>query len=328
MVLATQCVAPGKVEFVELPPPSPKPGQAVVRTLLMSLCGSDVQYAYYADERKYPFPVATTGHEIIGVVEEVDAPASDLKPGDLVLALAPHHEGATELYCTSAENVLPLPTGKPLEHLLMAQQLGTVIYSCKRLPNIVDKDVAVIGQGSAGLFWNAMCRRLGARRVIGMDLVDARVAAATRFGATHALNNARTDPVAAVQEILGGKLADLVIEAAGNEEAILLAPQLARQEGHLFYFGIPRRERFEFDFEAFFRKFLHTQSMTGAMLEPGRRSFRLALELIASGEIDASPLPTHRFPFARIREALELARTCADGALKIIIEMPAYQKAK
>ena len=44
---AMQCLAPGKVSFIETPKPELKPGHALVKTMLVSLCGSDVHMVYY-----------------------------------------------------------------------------------------------------------------------------------------------------------------------------------------------------------------------------------------------------------------------------------------
>lgn len=323
---AVQVVAPSRAEFVTAPMPILRPGHALVRALLLSLCGSDVRMLYYAPSEEYPCAIGTTGHEMIGVVEAVDAPESALKAGDIALTLAPYHTAMAEYFVAPVENVLVLPRGRPLEHLLMAQQLGTVIYACTRLPNVVGKDIVVIGQGSAGLFFDAKLRRMGANRVIGLDVKEARVAAGLEFGATHTLNCAKTDPLQAVQEITAGQLADVVIEAAGEVDAINLAPELIKVGGHLLFFGIPRETDFVFNYWTLFRKYCHTTTAGASTLfDPGRRSFRMALDLIDRGEIDVSPMITHQFPFERVVEAYELARTRLDGAIKVIIEMPGYR---
>ncbi len=322
---AVQLVAPGKVAYVDTPQPALKPGYALVRTKLLSLCGSDVHAAYYEDAQHYPQKPGVTGHEMIGVVEAVDAPGCDLKVGTVALTLAPYQEAMAEYYLAPVEDVLVLPPSKrPWEHFLMAQQLGTVIYACKRIPNIMGKDVAVIGQGSAGLFFDAMCRRMGAEKVIGLDLMQARVDAGLRFGATHTVNNSKEDAVQAVERITDGKLADVVIEAAGEVETINLTAHLVKQYGQLLYFGVPRATIFTFDFWTFFRKYCYTTSSGSSAFEPGRRSFRMALDLVGSGAIDVSTMVTHRFPFERVQEAYDLAKSREDGAVKIVIEMPGY----
>ncbi len=319
---AVQVVGRGRVELVEAPAPTLRPGQVLVRPLLISLCGSDVRVVYHLPEDAYPLPVGAAGHEVIGVVEAVAAPGCSVQAGEVALVLLPEERGMAELLAARAEDVLPLPPGAPLEHLLMAQQLGTVIYAAKHLPSLIDRDVAIIGQGSAGLFFAWLCRRLGAACIIGLDVKEARLAAGRRLGATHTVDSAREDPLLAVARLTEGKLADVVIEACGEAEAIALAPELVKVGGHLLYFGIPRAERIAFDFTVLFRKYCHTTSVAGAGGEPGLRSFRQALAWIAAGEVDVSPLVTHRLPFARVAAAYELARTRDDGAIKVVVEMP------
>jgi threonine dehydrogenase-like Zn-dependent dehydrogenase len=325
MMQAVQCIAAGAPRFIEAPKPELKPGYALVKTRLVSLCGSDVHMVYYEPPERYPFPRGTSGHEMIGVVEAVAGPGGDLKPGDIALTMAPYHTAMAEYFLAPVEHVLVLPPGKPQEHLLMAQQLGTVIFASQRLPSLINKDVAIIGLGSAGLFFAAMCRRLGAARVIALDIVAHRAAVAPRFGATHALCNATDDAVQAVAEITGGQMADVVIEAAGEERSINLAPALVKTYGHILFFGIPRAYGFAFDYEMFFRKYCTTTSIAGAAFEPGLKSTRAALDLVASGAIDVSPLLTHRLPFDRVQEGYQLARDRNDGAVKIVIEMPGYR---
>ena len=319
---AVRVVAPGKAEFIEAQVDGLKPGYALVRTMLLSVCGSDVRMVYYAPEEAYPFAAGTSGHEMVGVVEAVDAPGSGIKVGDVALTLAPYHRAMTEYFLAPIEDVLVLPEGSPLDHLLMAQQLGTVIYACKRLGNVIGKDVVVIGQGSAGLFFDAMLRRMGARQVIGLDVKDGRVAAGLEFGATSTVNTAQIDALQAVEELTEGKLADLVVEAVGEVDAINLAAHLVRMKGQLLYFGILRAPRFEFDYWTFFRKYCDTVTSSDAMFEPERTSFRQALNLIAQGEIDVTLMLTHRLPFEQVLEAYELAKTRDDGVIKIVIEMP------
>jgi L-iditol 2-dehydrogenase len=314
------------VQFVDAPKPELKPGHALIKTMLISLCGSDVHMVYYTDPREYPFGLGTSGHEVVGVVEAVDAPGHSLRPGDIALVLAPYQTAMSEYFLAPAEDVLVLPKNRPLEQLLMGQQLGTVIFGSKRLPNLMGKDVAIIGQGSVGLFFDFICRRMGAEKVIALDIVEARVAAASKFGATHAINNAREDAFTAVGRITGGRLVDVVIEAAGEVETINLAPRLMMQGGHLLYFGVPRLTTLDFDFWTFYRKYGTTQSISGAAFEPGRKSCWAALDLIARGEIDVTPILTHRLRFDQLMQGYELARTRDDGAIKIVIEMPGYRQ--
>jgi threonine dehydrogenase-like Zn-dependent dehydrogenase len=319
---AVQVVARGKAKFVDAPVPEIRPGHVLVRTRRLSLCGSDIRMLHHAPEEAYPFPPGTTGHEMVGVVAAVAEPESGLRIGDAVLALAPGHQAMAEFYLAPLEHVIPLPAGLPMEQLLQAQQFGTVLFACQRLPNVISKTVCVIGQGSAGLFFDYQLRLMGARRVIALDLENFRLERSNAFGATHTIHNAAVEPAAAIRELNGGELADLVVEAAGEVASINLAVDLVRNGGDILFFGYPRGQIIPFNFEELFHKCCRAHTIVGATVEANQVSTRIALDLIASRRIDVSPLLTHRFRFADVMDAYEMHRTRGDRCVKIVIEMP------
>lgn len=319
---ASQVVARGKVKLVDVPVPMLRPGHALVRTRRISLCGSDIRMLHHAPESAYPFPPGTTGHEMVGVIEDLDAPGSPLRIGDTVLALAPNHEAMAEYFLAPLEHVIPLPSTLPIEQLLQAQQLGTVLFACQRLPDVTGKTVAVIGQGSAGLFFDFHLRRMGAHRVIALDIDAFRLDRSLAFGATHTIHNAVANPCHAIQEIMGGELADVVVEAAGEVSAINLAIDLVRKSGDILFFGYPRGQSIPFNFESLFHKCCTARTIVGATVEANQASTRMAVDLVASAKIDVSGIITHRLPFADVADAYELHRTRGEQCLKIVIEMP------
>ena len=319
---SVQVVSRGVAEFVDADKPEVQPGHALIRCAYLSLCGSDVQMLHYAADDAYPFPPGTTGHEMVGIIEAVGDAGGPLRPGDRVLSLAPGHRAMCEFYLAPYEHIIPLPDELPLPELLQAQQLGTVIYASQRLPNIVGKDVAVIGQGSAGLWFNFHLRRLGARKVVALDIEDFRLERSASFGADLTLNNANEDPVAFLKDALNGELPDLVVEAAGEVDAINLSMQLVRKYGDILFFGYPRAQTFAFDFDEYYHKCCRAQTIVGASNEPNLTSMHIAVDLVASGQANAKELITHHVPFTETIAAYEQHRTRSDGAVKIVIEMP------
>ncbi len=310
----------GRVEVVEIPEPRLEPGHALVRLEQVALCGSDLRRLYYPRPEDLPLPVGAPGHELVGTVEAVDG-AGGLQVGQRALILSPYENSMMERLVAPADCVLPLPEGAPAEELLMGQQLGTVLYAARFLPPVLGRTAAVIGQGSAGLCWDRVLRRLGAARVIALDITEARVQAALRFGATHGVNNSRLEAVAAVKAITGGELPDLVVEACGEPSGINLAIALVRVGGRIQFFGVPHEAGFPLDYWTLFRKYCTTHSTGRSSFEPDKWHFRLALELIASREVDVQGMVTHHFPLERVAEAYELARTREDGALKVVVDM-------
>jgi D-arabinose 1-dehydrogenase-like Zn-dependent alcohol dehydrogenase len=103
---AVQVMAPGRAEFIEMPKPTLKPGHALIRTRRLSLCGSDTRMLHYAPVDHYPFPPATTGHEMVGLVEAIDAPGSGVKVGDMALVLVDGHLAMSEYYLAPVDKVL------------------------------------------------------------------------------------------------------------------------------------------------------------------------------------------------------------------------------
>jgi threonine dehydrogenase-like Zn-dependent dehydrogenase len=318
---AVQVVAPGRIEFVEIPKPELRPGHALIRIDKVSLCGSDTWMVYYDRPDRYPFPPGTSGHEVVGVVEALGAPDADLQVGDRVLVLVDGHRGMAEYYLAPVEKVFRLPEDKPVEVMLQAQQLGTVIYACQWLPNLVGKDVAVIGQGSAGLWFDFMARRMGARRVIGIDLQAHRLAVSHLYGATDTIHNANVDAQEALHALTHGALADVVIEAAGEGATFNMAYHLVKREGDILCFGVPRTKTIEFDYETFFWKYPRVKTICEAQREPNQASTRLALDILARGELDPSPILTHRFSLDQVADAYELQRMRDEGAIKIVVDI-------
>ena len=329
---AVQITAPGRSEIIEIPKPVAGAGEALIRPTQLSLCGSDTHVFYFSAPEAYPLPPGRSGHEVIGVVEAIEG-ESEVNVGDTVLALVDTNQGMAEYAIAPAKNLLALKPGLSTEELLQAQQLGTVFYASQHLPNIVNKDVALIGQGSAGLWWAYVLRRLGARKVIAVDPQAHRLALSPHYGATHTVhnvsadsasaNNGGVDALEAVAEITGGQLADVVVEAAGEIDSLNLALDLVKRYGFIFNFGIPRVEGpMPFRMLDYFRKCVTTQSMVGALGDPDHSCTRMALELIASGEADAAPMLTHHFPFEQVQDAYELQYTRDEGAVKIVVDMP------
>ena len=135
-----------------------------------------------------------------------------------------------------------LPDEGSLDDWIMCQPSGTVLYSCQQMPNLLGKNVVVMGQGSIGLSFTMITSRIGARNVITVDLLDYRLEASKTFGSTHQLNPERDNLEEAVSEITGGVGADVVVEAAGYADTFNMCFRLVRQNGTCIIFGIQEEE--------------------------------------------------------------------------------------
>jgi L-iditol 2-dehydrogenase len=321
LVKAARWAGVGQVVCEDVPVPSVADGEILVRTAYASICGSDL-HTVFLNAPPQPAAAGYPGHESVG--EVVESRCDGWEPGDCVLTV-PH---AMDGRCLAEFQALPgsacirLPTTAPLSHLLMAQQLGTVIYALRSHPlDLVGKDAVVIGQGSAGAFFTFMLKRAGAARVLVSDKSPARLAYSRQLGADLAVDAGAADFRSAVMAATGDRGAGVVVEAVGSREAFPLSLELAEPGATIVWFGLPEDgDDYPFSFQDFFRRRLTAHTKFGAQGEPGLESFRYAVRMIADGAIDVAPLLSHMLPIEQVGEAFRIAHDRSDNALKVSIK--------
>lgn len=326
-MLAGHFPAPGRVELVDAPEPCLKnppgssdgTGRIVFQPECGCLCGSDLPYFEGTDPR-YPAQIGHSLHEMIGTV--IDTDGTRFRPGDRVLAVPVDQQGLFERFIVDEQRAIPLDPRALEEHALLAQPLGTVLFALKKLPEVMDKDVAVVGQGPIGQLFCAALRNLGAREIIAIDRLESRLRTSPQMGATATICTTEQDAIERVREITGGAMADIVVEAVGhNDQALNLCIDLCRQAGRILYFGVPPDRIHEIRWRDLFVKNLTVHTSVNPDF---RRDFPLAMRWIGEGRIDVSKIITHRFPLAAIQEAYETFSERKEGALKVLVEFPTW----
>lgn len=312
---ALQLTAPRTFKPVELPDPStPQPGHVVVKLETASVCGSDMPYFTGGTAKPYPLDVGLSIHECIGRVAH--SGTDRFKPGDKVLALPFSQVGLFEYLSLPEGRVFSLRPDAPPHHVL-AQPLATVLWGMRKLPRVLGKRVVVLGQGPIGIYFDRMLANAGARQVIGIDRIAARLEVAGQMGATDRIDASKTDVVDAVETLTNGDMADIVVEAVGHQpETVELAIELAAREGDVLLFGVPTEERYPFPMMRFFRKNLN---LLGTVDPDLGRYFPLAIDMVNRGAVDVTPLATHRFSVSELTEAFTLVEKKADGVLKALV---------
>ncbi len=312
-------------ELTEVRPPDE--GDVVVRTQLAAICGSDLHVVFMGtairpDMDVTKLPHGAPGHEGIGEVVESRHP--EFKKGERVLTVP----GPPLTRCFAEYQTLPggscikVPEDRPLEQLLMAQQLGTIIYALRQNPvDVVGRNVMVLGQGSAGVFFAYMLKRSGAAKVIVSDLSETRLDAGRRINSADVALMAGNDHVKeAVMDHTEGQGVDYLVEAVGRKETQLEAVDYMKLDGSMLFFGLPDTSSpIPFKFQEFFRKRITASTTYGTQFEPDLVSFRMALDLIVKGEIDVSRLVSHTFPIEQIDEAMHQAHEDIKNTLKVAL---------
>jgi threonine dehydrogenase-like Zn-dependent dehydrogenase len=262
---------PGDVRIDTVPDPKiVKPTDAVVRITHACICGSDLWF--YRGDAPWK-PGWRTGHEWMGIVEDVGSEVRSLKKGDRVLAPFAYSDGTCEFckknvqtscleggYWGGSENDggqgeavrAPLADGSLVkipdtaandEKLLAAilpltDVMGTGHHAALSAGVGPGSTVAVVGDGAVGLCAVLAAKRLGAERIIAFSRHADRAALAKRFGATDIVAERGDEAVAKALEMTNGG-PECVLECVGNEGSMAMASGMARPGGMIGFVGVP-----------------------------------------------------------------------------------------
>lgn len=312
----------GVVDVADFPVPQIVGEQILVQMQYASICGSDVHVVF--NQMHTPALLGCPGypgHEGTGVVVASRSPR--FAEGTSVLTVPLPSAGGcfAEMQAIDVTQVVRLPADQDTRRLLLAQQLGTTIYAFRKFTREgrpVPRSAAIIGCGSAGLFFLQQLRRIGTGLLLVSDRNTARLATARRLGATVAVQAPNESIVDAVRDYTNGLGADLVIEAAGYDTCRAQAVEAVRDHGTIGLFGYPeRRGTSPFPVERAFRKALSVEWISGTQREPGLRSFHDAVDAISDGLIEVDHCLERMFVLDQAATAMAAARDDGHGAAKI-----------
>lgn len=324
---------PGQVEWIELEEPVAGLGEVILRPLACGICTTDVKLvrAGYTGGPRYAL-----GHELVGEVVATGEGAW-WQVGDRVVA-APYVSCGACYYCLRGQPTLcphlfensltpgglaervriprplaerglfPVPDGVPNrvsdEIAALSEPLGCCVQGVDACRVTVGDAVLVIGDGPMGLLCAAVARAYGASPVIVAGLTPHRLAAAVAHYADVAVNPAEENLQAVIADLTGGRGADAVLVAVSSAEAVQSGLDALRPGGVLNAFaGVPEGTTVPLDL----RQLHYQQLVLTGTFGVGPAHLARALQMLSSGQVDAGPLITARFPFARAADALGYA---------------------
>ncbi|MDQ6432895.1 quinone oxidoreductase [Mesorhizobium sp. LHD-90] len=208
---------PEVLTYEEADPGKPGPGQVLVRQTAIGLNFIDV----YFRTGLYPAPNGlplTPGGEAAGTVKEVGEGVDWLKPGDRVAYTTPLGAYAEERVI-AADRLVRVPDGVSDDEAAAAMLKGlTAEYLLRRTFAVKRGDTILFhaAAGGVGLIAGQWAKHLGAT-VIGTAGSADKVALAKKHGYDHVIDYRDSDFVAAVKDITGGKLCDVVYDSVGKD---------------------------------------------------------------------------------------------------------------
>jgi L-iditol 2-dehydrogenase len=213
-------------------------------------------------------------------------------------------------------NMQEIPDGVSYEEAALTEPLACVLHGAEEAQVKLGDKVAIIGAGPIGLLHLLTAKRMGAAKVVVVDIVDDRLRFAEKLGADGVINGKSEDPAKRVKELTGGYGADVVVEAIGLPATWEQALSLVRKGGTVLEFGgCPPGTEVKVTAENVHYGELRVQGAFHA----NPLHFRRALDLIASRVIDMRPLVTGRMQLEDIRRAFDVLST-SKTEIKIAIE--------
>jgi len=342
-MLAYTYIEHGKFELIEKPKPGLKdPCDAIVRVTLGSICTSDLHIKHGSVPRA--LPGTTVGHEMVGIVEQVGADVTSIRPGDRVTvnvetfcgecffcrhgyvnnctdanggwALGCRIDGGQAEYVRvpyADQGLNRIPDAVSDEQALFVGDVLATGFWAARISEITEKDtVLIIGAGPTGICTLLCVMLKHPRRIIVCEKFPERI----RLVREHYPDVQVVEPEDCREIVLrssdhGG--ADVVLEVAGTDDTFRLAWECARPNAIVTVVALYDRPQV-----------LPLPDMYGKNL-----TFKTGgvdgcdcaeiLRLIEEGKIDTTPLITHRFPLNEIEEAYRIFENKLEGVMKVAV---------
>jgi Zn-dependent alcohol dehydrogenase len=177
--------------------------------------------------------------------------------------------------------------------------------------------MAVFGVGGIGLNVVQGGVLAGAAKIVAVDVNREKLALAEAFGATHAVDASRTDPVETIRTLTGGG-ADYTFEAVGNLATIQQALDAVAPGGTLTIVGVPKiGSRFEFVVHTLYNNKAILGCRYGAARP--RTDFPMLADLYLTGRLKIDELITRHYALDQVAGAIDDLKsgTLARGVFRL-----------
>ena len=303
------------------------------------ICGTDLE--------KIEGQLGTSGilgHEVSGTIEKVTEDVKSYKGGDRVVA---HHHvpcyhcpdcsrgnftlcndfkksnidpcGFAEYFRVPQFNVergavIPLPPELSFEEGAMIEPTACCLRALRRARVQETDNILVIGLGPTGLTQIQILRKTTTGKIIGSDIIDARLKLGKKLGADETVNALREEVTTYARRIAKDGV-DLAVVSTGNEKALNQAIGSVRKGGRVLLFGAPSQEAsYELNLSDLFSRQISIFSSYSCI----EAEMEEAIRLVSEQRLDLKSLISDRFRLKESQKAMEFAKA-SKTAIKTIV---------
>lgn len=255
-----------QLEYVDFPDPEYGVDDLLIKVRACGICGSDIHGFDGSSGRRVP-PLIM-GHEASGEVAAAGTSVNDFKVGDRVtfdsmiscgrckfcasgeinlcdnrqvMGVSPgdyrRHGAFAEYVVVPRRIAFHLPDAVTFEHAAMVEPVSVVVHATNLAPKKLGQTAVVVGTGMIGLLAVQALKAAGYGRVFAIDLEDRKLEIAKQLGADAAVNPKNTDAAKAIQDLTGGRGADLAMECVGATAPVQTAIACVRKGGAVTLVG-------------------------------------------------------------------------------------------
>jgi predicted dehydrogenase/threonine dehydrogenase-like Zn-dependent dehydrogenase len=264
-----------------------------------------------------PLPL---GYCNVGIVNSAGVDAVDFNVGDRVVSNGPH----ADVVRVAKNLCAKIPDNVTDEEAVFTVVASIGLQGIRLVAPTLGESIVVTGVGLIGLLTVQLLRAQGCR-VLAIDFDDAKLALAKQFGAEICNPGRGEDPVAAGLAFSRGKGVDAVIITASTKsnDPVTQAARMSRKRGRIVLVGVTGLELNRADFYEKELSFQVSCSYGPGRYDPNyeeggqdypmafvrwtqQRNFEAILDMMSSGQLDVTPLITHRFEFELAADAYQV----------------------
>ena len=300
-----------KLVYKDVPEPTIKNIEVLVRVRACGICGSDVHGLDGSTGRRIP-PIIM-GHEASGEIAEIGDGVVNWKKGDRVTfdsTVYPLHDwftlegkynlsdnrevigvspgnyrrnGAFAEYIAIPQHILySIPANVTFEQAAMVEAVAVALHSVNVSGIRTGDKCVVIGAGMIGLSIIKLLRISGASTIIVVDIDPVKLEQAKNAGADQVFLSDQSGLSGEVEGLTAGRGADLAFEAVGRSESVNMAIDLLRKGGKAILVGNVS-PKVEFPLQKVVTRELKVMGSCAI-----RGEYEVVLDLLASGKISVN----------------------------------------
>jgi threonine dehydrogenase-like Zn-dependent dehydrogenase len=334
-------------ELKEVPVPDPGHGEVLLRMKASTICGSDIRCIYHEHLGKGPegYQGVVAGHEPCGLIFKTGPGCRRFQAGNRVIVY--HISGCGlcndcrrgyMISCTSERYRRAygwqrdggmadylLAEEKDLIHLpdelsyadgaQVACGFGTVYEGLQKIGISGNDAVLITGLGPVGLAAAALCRKLGASRIIGIDVLEERMKLARDLGLCDEVLRSGRDNVAEVRGLTGGHGVERAVDCSANDAARATAIRATRKWGRIVLLGEGGRVEFNPSPDI-----IHDQKTIFGSWVTSTWLMEELVERLVRWNLHPADLITHRFALDQVGEAYALMASGKCGKVAVCFD--------